>query len=138
MSAFSHESQDPSSGLQIPAVDHSRFSLAVDRLAEHEQHEEVIELIEEATQLLNQLRESLESSRDIGAACGILMAQHRVSYEGAFARLHSISQRSHRKLRDVAADVVFTGEAPEGVDPRGVGRPKPPGGRAARRLEAAP
>jgi AmiR/NasT family two-component response regulator len=52
---------------------------------------------------------ALESSRIIGAAIGVLMTQHHVTYEGGFELLRAASQSLHRKLRDVAADVVYTG-----------------------------
>ncbi len=58
------------------------------------------------------LREALASNRMIGAATGILMARHHVTYEVAFDLLRSASQRSNRKLSDVADDVFLTGDLP--------------------------
>lgn len=55
------------------------------------------------------LRRALESNREIGAAVGVLMAQHRVTREQAFDLLRMASQNSHRKLVDIARDVVETG-----------------------------
>jgi GAF domain-containing protein len=55
---------------------------------------------------------ALESNREIGKAIGILVASHRITEDEAFGALRSESQHSHRKLRDVAADVVLTGELP--------------------------
>ena len=55
------------------------------------------------------LTAALENSRRIGAAIGILMATRRTTEDGAFELLRQSSQRRHRKLREVADDVVFTG-----------------------------
>ena len=42
------------------------------------------------------------------------MSRENVTAENAFARLREHSQRTNRKLRDVADDVVLTGELPGG------------------------
>jgi ANTAR domain/GAF domain len=55
---------------------------------------------------------ALTSSRDIGAAQGILMERYKVSREEAFGLLAVSSQRTNRKLRDVAVQIVETGEMP--------------------------
>lgn len=55
---------------------------------------------------------ALSSSRQIGTAMGILMAQRKVSSEEAFALLRTASQHLNRKLRDVALEVEETGELP--------------------------
>lgn len=55
------------------------------------------------------LQRALASNREIGAAIGVLMAQHRVTREQAFDLLRMASQNSHRKLVDIARDVVDTG-----------------------------
>lgn len=53
---------------------------------------------------------ALRTSRKIGAAIGILMATHRVSEEAAFQLLRKASMDANQKLRDVADEVVRTGE----------------------------
>jgi ANTAR domain len=58
------------------------------------------------------LERALASSRRIGAAMGVLMASLRLTEEQAFDALRTVSQHSHRKLRDVADDVLLTGELP--------------------------
>lgn len=63
---------------------------------------------------------ALTSSRQIGTAVGILMARRAVTEDEAFALLASASQHLNRKLRDVASDVVFTGELP----PEPIRRPR--------------
>ena len=50
-----------------------------------------------------------ESNREIGMAMGVLMSRHRLTQSQAFDLLRMASQHSHRKLREVAADVVQTG-----------------------------
>lgn len=55
------------------------------------------------------LEVALHSNRDIGTAIGILMTLHLVTQEEAFAMLRTASQHGHRKLRDLANDVIFTG-----------------------------
>ena len=58
------------------------------------------------------LEQAVASNRSIGMAIGILMAIRRVSQEEAFTLLRTASQRSNRKLRAIADDVVLTGELP--------------------------
>lgn len=65
-----------------------------------------------------QLDQALASSRGIGTAIGVLMATGRMTQEQAFGLLRRASQHLNRKLREVAAEVVETGEVPE--------RPAPP------------
>ena len=58
------------------------------------------------------LRKALSTNRDIGAAIGILMAGQKVSKEEAFAILKAASQNGHRKLHEIADDVLYTGTLP--------------------------
>ncbi len=58
------------------------------------------------------LKVALNSARRIGAALGIIMSAYKVTEEQAFATLRVASQHTHRKLRDVAEDVLLTGAAP--------------------------
>ncbi|MDT5015856.1 MAG: hypothetical protein QOD39_2016, partial [Mycobacterium sp.] len=55
------------------------------------------------------LHEALVASRRIGAAMGILMATDDVDEAGAFDLLRSACQKTHRKVREVADDVLYTG-----------------------------
>jgi AmiR/NasT family two-component response regulator len=60
----------------------------------------------------------LKSSRRIGMAMGILMAQFRIRQEEAFDMLRDASQTQNRKLRDLAEDVILIGTLePGGLDP---------------------
>jgi hypothetical protein len=58
-----------------------------------------------------QMEEALRSSRTIGAAIGIIMGSRHLSEEQAFAVLKAASSNSHRKLRDLAADLVASAGA---------------------------
>lgn len=55
------------------------------------------------------LRTALHSNREIGQAIGILMWSHKMTSQQGFERLRTVSQHTHRKLRDVAAEVCATG-----------------------------
>jgi AmiR/NasT family two-component response regulator len=59
-------------------------------------------------QIVN-LQAGITSNRRVGMAVGIVMATLRVKEDEAFDLLRRLSQRSHRKLRDVAEDVILTG-----------------------------
>ena len=66
---------------------------------------------DKATHLLR----ALESNREIGVAIGVLMARHQLTRDQAFDVLRVASQRSNRKLVDIAVEVADTGLAPPGV-----------------------
>lgn len=53
-----------------------------------------------------QLQEALQTRDMIGQAKGILMARQRVSSDMAFDILRRASQRTNRKLHDVAAEII--------------------------------
>lgn len=55
---------------------------------------------------------ALASSRDIGAAQGILMERYKLPRDEAFGLLAVVSQQTNRKLRDIAVHLVETGEVP--------------------------
>jgi hypothetical protein len=60
-----------------------------------------------------ELERALMSSRTIGTAIGILMANRGIGQAEAFAVLQAASQRSNRKLRELATDLVETTERGE-------------------------
>lgn len=60
------------------------------------------------TRIVN-LERALASNREIGAAIGVLMTRHKVTQDQAFDLLRMASQNTHRKLADIARDVVETG-----------------------------
>lgn len=59
------------------------------------------------------LETALGSARQIGAAMGIIMCSRKVDADEAFFLLRRTSQNHHRKLREVAEDVLYTGEVPD-------------------------
>ena len=77
-------------------ADHA--AIALSRVAEHERAEH--------------LERALQSNREIGVAVGILMARYGMTEQGAFDLLRVTSQHQHRKLREIAAETIFTGELP--------------------------
>jgi hypothetical protein len=77
----------------------------------------ILACVEQADEV-SHLRRALDSNRDIGAAIGILMAMNKITKDQAFDALRVASQHSHRKLRDVAQDVIDTGT----LDLSGLGR----------------
>ena len=62
------------------------------------------------------LERALASNRRIGMAIGILMERHRLTEERAFDRLRDLSQRSNVKLRDVAEQLIYTGDTQQRRD----------------------
>ena len=56
-----------------------------------------------------QLREALDSSRDVGLAIGVLMARCTVTRDQAFDLLRIASQNRNPKLRQLAQEVADTG-----------------------------
>lgn len=58
------------------------------------------------------LQIALASNREIGMAMGIVMERSGCKPDDAFATLRRASQDTNRKLRDVAGDIVLTGEVP--------------------------
>ena len=59
------------------------------------------------------LEQAVASNRAIGMAIGILMANARIGQDEAFDLLRTVSQRTNRKLREIADEVVHTGQLPE-------------------------
>jgi hypothetical protein len=61
-----------------------------------------------------QLDHALESNREIGmATMGVLMTYGQMTQEQAFEVLRRASQHLNRKLHDVAAELVETGQLPQ-------------------------
>jgi hypothetical protein len=53
---------------------------------------------------------AVETNRSIGVAIGILMDQRRITEPQSFDLLKTASQATHRKLRNIALDVIDTGQ----------------------------
>ncbi|CAN5418183.1 GAF and ANTAR domain-containing protein [soil metagenome] len=58
------------------------------------------------------LAQAIRTRDVIGQAKGILMERQGVRGDAAFAQLRKLSQQHHRRLRDIAGDIVTTGEIP--------------------------
>jgi GAF domain-containing protein len=59
------------------------------------------------------LEQAVASNRAIGMAIGILMATHRIDQDVAFELLRTLSQHTNRRLREIADEVIHTGQLPE-------------------------
>ena len=83
-------------------------------LARVRTHHELAQLreiaVHRAESRAENLQLALSTNRRIGVAIGVLMVAERLTHEQAFDRLREASQRSNRKLRDVAEDVILTGQ----------------------------
>jgi len=64
-----------------------------------------------ARQHVEQLQAALTSSRVLGTAIGILMTSRNIGQDEALAVLKGASQRSNKKMRDVAATIVAGADA---------------------------
>jgi GAF domain-containing protein len=58
----------------------------------------------------SELQAAIGSRDTIGMAKGILIERYKITPEGAFDMLVNVSQRSHRKLHDVATYLVRSGD----------------------------
>jgi AmiR/NasT family two-component response regulator len=67
---------------------------------------EVARRLMEQSQLNEDLKAAMASRRFIDQALGIIMGQQSCDADTAFDLLRRTSQNSHRKLRDVAIDLV--------------------------------
>lgn len=65
-----------------------------------------------AVRKIDNLTVALESRDLIGQAKGSLMERYKITGEQAFDLLVVVSQRTNRKLRDIAGDLAATGELP--------------------------
>ncbi len=63
-------------------------------------------LYHNTAELAEQMRDAMQSRAVIEQAKGVLMAARHCSADHAFALLTQASQRTNRKLRDIAADIV--------------------------------
>jgi AmiR/NasT family two-component response regulator len=64
---------------------------------------------------------AVESNRSVGVAMGILMDRHRITEPQSFDLLKTASQAAHRKLRNIALDVIDTGQ----LEPHPTIKPRP-------------
>lgn len=69
------------------------------------------EALTAATEQNGQMVEALVTRSMIGQAQGLIMARHGITADGAFDMLRTRSQRTNRKLREVAQEVVDEAES---------------------------
>ena len=100
--------ESQSAAAMLREIDALKRQLACERALVAELQQAAVQ----AQEQIAHLEIALVSSRRIGAAMGVLMASRRVTDEQAFALLRMASQHNHRKLRDIAEEVVLTGELP--------------------------
>lgn len=91
--------------------------LVAERVASTIHRERLRQEIATETERATHLQQALLRNREIGAALGILMATQKCTNEAAFAQLRSISQNTHRKLHEIALDVIDTGMLETAPDP---------------------
>jgi ANTAR domain/GAF domain len=111
--SFQLEAQD-SAALNLFAEHPGAFSDDdVDLATVFAAHTTSLVALHEAEDHAAHLEVALQTNREIGAAIGVLMAHHKVTQDDAFSLLRTASQTLHRKLRDVASEVVATGTLPD-------------------------
>ncbi|WP_369132320.1 ANTAR domain-containing response regulator [Modestobacter sp. I12A-02662] len=79
--------------------------------------------LQEARELAANLRRAMEFRAVIEQAKGILIERHKLTADQAFRLLADASMHTNRKVRDVAEDLVLSGELPPVSPPRGTGTP---------------
>lgn len=65
-----------------------------------------------ARERADNLERAVRSNRDIGVAIGVLMAVHKITRQQSFDLLVTYSQRTNRKLAELAAEIAETGALP--------------------------
>ncbi|WP_404387416.1 ANTAR domain-containing protein [Humibacillus xanthopallidus] len=109
MTTTPHPTPEPTLAAETAVAD----PVAADALTETEKFIlEMLERLDAADAKAEHLQLALQHSRDIGAAVGILMSQHKMQQAEAFELLRETSQDQNRKLYELAMDVVNTGELP--------------------------
>jgi GAF domain-containing protein len=84
-----------------------------------------MDALQDARELAANLQKALESRAVIEQAKGILIERYKLNPEQAFRLLADASMHTNRKVRDLAADLVLTGELTGAPSSR---RPPPAGG----------
>jgi len=105
--------------------------LVVERAVAVIERERLIDIVTAQQVQADHLRIALTTNRRIGTAIGILMAGRKLTVDQAFDVLREASQHGHRKLHDIAGEVIDTGtiEVPPARPRNGAGtaggRPSP-------------
>ncbi len=98
--------QDPTRPTDSDAV---IAQLLADRAVDLIRHERLAVQARASAERAANLEIALQTNREIAQALGILMATYKLTHQHAFDLLRDVSQHTHRKLRDVAAEVSQTG-----------------------------
>ena len=69
-----------------------------------------VDTVQEARDQAEHMRAAMASRAGIEQAKGILMERYKVTADEAFRLLTAVSMRTNRKVRDLAEDLVLTGE----------------------------
>jgi len=102
----------------LPAQEHAALAqLVVDRATALVHRERLASILDGVTARALNLEIALASNREIGTAIGVLMSLRKVTRDRAFDMLRDASQRTNRKLRDIALDVIETGTVATPVRP---------------------
>jgi hypothetical protein len=124
-----------SGGGQVNDLDAEMVHALVDYAARVVAAERLAQQVKAHRTRVERLEEALVTNREIGVAIGIVMAAQRCNARDAFATLRAASQNGNRKVRDIAAQITYTGELPmirtTGVAPRRATRMSHPRERAA-------
>jgi len=81
-----------------------------------------MDALQDARDLAENLQKAIEFRSVIEQAKGVLIERYKVTADQAFRLLADASMKTNRKLRDVAEDLVLTGELTLPPSPR---RPPP-------------
>lgn len=123
-----------------PSAHHGMLAqLVIERAVAVIERERLADVLAARQAQADNLRIALTTSRSISTAIGIIMANHKLTDKDAFDLLRRVSQHRHRKIHDLAVDVVDTGALtlPVGVtatpplprphngSPSAVSRPRP-------------
>ena len=73
------------------------------------QRERAAAELEQSRHAVQNLQQALATSREIGAAVGIIMSSRRMTHSQAFELLSATSRARNLKVRDIAGEVVLTG-----------------------------
>ena len=103
-----------------------------------------MDTLEDARELAQNLQTAMESRSVIEQAKGILIERHKVTADQAFRLLVEASMHTNRKVRDLAEDLVLTGElaartrSPDPAEPPAGGSPHDRRRRRERRPDPDP
>jgi hypothetical protein len=70
-----------------------------------------------STERADNLERALVSTKEIGPAIGLIMAQHHIGHDQAMSLLRKISQKVNRKVSDLSAEIVEAGALRQSTGP---------------------